>query len=182
MANGSEGKNQHFILEGVTETEAYRYPGGGGGDGSNIPERDRAKHAAALRGQLDAVRANAETAVDAQRDAGIEEGLGLQVEFESFPDVELAFESLAREGSGIELLNVRHEDKITRATVFVPDGKLDYFEKLVLGRARATHKKVDRGPRSTGICPSAPYARKSVARGVTAVSSSKLTQSASNLW
>ena len=132
MANGSEGKNQHFILEGVTETEAYRYPGGGGGDGSNIPERDRAKHAAALRGQLDAVRANAETAVDAQRDAGIEEGLGLQVEFESFPDVELAFESLAREGSGIELLNVRHEDKITRATVFVPDGKLDYFEKLIV--------------------------------------------------
>ena len=65
MANGSEGRNRHFILEGVPETEAYRYPGGGGGDGSSIPERDRTKHAATLRGQLDAVRANAETAVDA---------------------------------------------------------------------------------------------------------------------
>ena len=153
MANGRDGQNRHFILEGVTETEAYRYPGGGGGDGSNIPERDRAKHAAALRGQLDAVRANAETAVDAQRDAGIEEGLGLQVEFESFPDVVLAFESLARETSGIELLNVRHEDKITWATVFVPDGKLDHFEKLIvaylerredsLGRPRDNRRLLD---------------------------------------
>ncbi len=153
MANGSEGKNQHFILKGVTETEAYRYPGGGGGDGSNIPERDRIKHAAALRGQLDAVRENAETVVGAQRDAGIEEGLGLQVEFESFPDVELAFESLARERSGIELLNVRHDDTITRATVFVPDGKLDHFENLLvaylerredsLGRPRDNRRLLD---------------------------------------
>ena len=63
--------------------------------------------------------------------AGLEEGLGLQVEFESFPDIELAFESLARERQGIELLNVRQEGNRTHATVFVPDGKLDHFEGLV---------------------------------------------------
>ena len=61
----------------------------------------------------------------------MEDGLGPQVEFESFPDIELAFESLARERSGIELLNVRQEDNRTHATVFVPDGKLDHFERLV---------------------------------------------------
>ena len=71
MANGGEGRNRHFILQGVTATEAYRYPGGGG-DGPSVPQRNRPEHAAALRGQLD---------------AGMEEGLGLQVEFESFPDV-----------------------------------------------------------------------------------------------
>ena len=59
------------------------------------------------------------------------DGLGLQVEFESFPDVELAFESLGRESSGIELLNVRHEENRTLATVFVPDGKLVIFENLI---------------------------------------------------
>lgn len=154
MANGSDGRNPHFILEGVTETEAYRYPGGGGGGGGpGVPERDRTRHAAALRGQMDAVRADAEAAADAQRGAGIEEGLGLQVEFESFPDVELAFESLARERSGIELLNVRHEDGVTRATVFVPDGKLDLFEKRIIaylerrkdsrGRARDHRRLLD---------------------------------------
>jgi hypothetical protein len=43
-----------------------------------------------LRPQFTAAR-------DAQEAAGLEEGFGLQVEFESFPDIELAFESLARE-------------------------------------------------------------------------------------
>ncbi len=131
MANRDEGRNRHFILKDVTETEAYRYPGGGGSNGSGVPERNRTKHAAALREQLDTVRTSAETAVGAQRDAGMVEGLGLQVEFESFPDVELAFVSLARDNQGIELLNVRHEDDITRATVFVPHGKLDHFESLI---------------------------------------------------
>ena len=58
------------------------------------------------------------------------------MEFESFPGVDLAFESLARERSGIELLNVRRDDahaegEVTQATVFVPDGKLTHFEDLV---------------------------------------------------
>lgn len=132
MANGNDGRQPHFILKDVTETEAYRYPGGGGGGRPDPPERDRPSHAAALRGQLTGVSATAESAADAQRDAGMQEGFGLQVEFESFADLELAFESLTRETQGIELLNVRHEDKITRATIFVPDGKLDHFEKLIV--------------------------------------------------
>ena len=83
----------------------------------------------------------------------MEEGLGLQVEFESFPEIELAFESLARERSGIELLNVRHVDDRTHATVFVPDGKLDHFERRIrdyleerrnsAGKARDHRKLVD---------------------------------------
>lgn len=56
----------------------------------------------------------------------------MQIEFESFPDVELAFESLARERSGIELRNVRQEGNTTFATVFVPDGKLGVFERLII--------------------------------------------------
>ena len=153
MANENDGRNRHFILEGVTETEAYRYAGDGGGDRPNIPARDRSSHAAALRGQLDALREIADATGDAQREAGMEEGLGLQVEFESFPELELAFESLARENQGIELLNVRHEEGITRATVLVPDGKLDHFEKRIvaylerrtdkLGRARDHRRLLD---------------------------------------
>ena len=79
--------------------------------------------------------------------------LGLRVEFESFAEIELAFESLARERSGIELLNVRQDGDRTLATVFVPDGKLDHFERLIrdylaerrdsIGRARDNRKLVD---------------------------------------
>ena len=130
MAEGTEGRHRHFILEGVTSIEAYSSPRQGGGR-SKVPGRNRLRHGGALLHQIDVLREKADSARDAQLDAGIEDGLGLQVEFESFPDIELAFESLAREHWGIELLNVRHEESRTLATVFVPDGKLKIFENLI---------------------------------------------------
>jgi hypothetical protein len=96
-----------------------------------VPDRDRRQHGGELLQQIEALKPQISEARAAQEAAGIEEGFGLQVEFESFPDIELAFESLARERSGIELLNVRHEDQHSFATVFVPDGKLDHFESLI---------------------------------------------------
>ena len=141
MANGNGTKYRHFILSGTAETQAYRSRGGG--DHPEIPERNRAQHARRLQGQINEVRTAAESARQAQQDAGMEEGLGIQVEFESFPDIELAFESLARERSGIELQNLRHEDQKTYATVFVPDGKLNHFEGLILNYL--SEKKDSRG-------------------------------------
>ena len=98
MTEGTEGRHRHFILEGVTETEAYsslrqrvKRP--------QVPEQDRAQHGGELQRQINELREEADSVREVQRDAGIEDGLGLQVEFESFPDVELAFESLARERS-----------------------------------------------------------------------------------
>ena len=96
-----------------------------------FPERDRVRHGGELQRQIDGLRSEAETAREAQQDAGMVDGLGLRLEFESFPDIQLAFESLARERSGIELFNVRHEENRTLATVFVPDGKLVIFENLI---------------------------------------------------
>jgi subtilase family protein len=73
------------------------------------------------------------------------------VEFESFPDIELAFESLAKERSDIELLNVRHEENKTLVTIFVPDGKLHILENLVTAyldenKDRINEKKGTRKP------------------------------------
>ena len=144
MAEETDGLRRHFILDGVTETEPYQYPGSGGGDRSEIPAQNRARHGAALQRQIEDLRDVAEFARQAQEAAGMEDGLGLQVEFESFPDIELAFESLARERSGIELLNVRHEDNRTHATVFVPDGKLDHFERLVRDYLAETRDRAGR--------------------------------------
>ncbi len=73
MANGTEGRNRHFILEGVTETEPYRSRGGGRRPAP--PERDRARHGAALQRQIGELRAEAESAREAQQAAGMEEGL-----------------------------------------------------------------------------------------------------------
>ena len=150
MANGDTETHRHFILEGFTDTETYRARAGGGG-GSKVPPRNRDEHAAALRGQLRDVRTAAEEAASAAEDP--EDGLGIQVEFQSFPDIDLAFESLSRENQGIELRNVRHGNNITYATVYVPSGKLDHFEGLIrdylqrredrIGRPRDNQRLLD---------------------------------------
>lgn len=123
-------KKKHFILNQCTDTEPFaRVPQNI--ERRPIPEQDRRRHGTGLLDQIEAVKPDLVTARRAQEDAGMEGGFGLQVEFESFPDIELAFESLARERSGIELLNVRHDEHRTYATIFVPDGKLGHFENLV---------------------------------------------------
>lgn len=61
----------------------------------------------------------------------MESGYGIQIQFRSLPDVALAFESLDRTRPGIELLNVQQDEHRSYATVFVPEGKFDQFEKLI---------------------------------------------------
>lgn len=130
MADREPNNHPHFIFQNSAQSEHFTSPAKGGG-GTAIPDRDRNEHGGALLGKLQQLTPVLNDAAAQQRQAGADEGFGLQIEFESFPDVELAFESLARESSGIELRNVRHGDNKTFATVFVPDGKLEFFEKLI---------------------------------------------------
>jgi hypothetical protein len=130
MPDQNERKKRHFILDGFAETERFSRPWQRI-EPAPVPERDRRRHGRALIGQIGALKPVMETARRTQEEVGFEGGFGLQVEFEGFPDIELAFESLARENQGIELFNVRHDEQRTYATVFVPDGKLGHFENLI---------------------------------------------------
>lgn len=126
MANNGAERRRHFLLEGFSRPE--KFTGRRGGPKLIVPNRDRQSHAAELRRQLETVRQAMKVARTEARRAGEREGLLL--EFASFPDVLLAVESLDR-ASGIELRNVRTEKGVTYATVFVPAGQLDQFEKLI---------------------------------------------------
>ena len=97
----------------------------------SVPVLPRQQHGASLRGQIDNLKPVATQAAQDQQDLQLESGLGLQIQFTSQPDVELAFESLANETKKIELLSVRHEGNQTIANVFVPDGGLAHFEKYI---------------------------------------------------
>jgi len=143
MPDQTEQKKRHFILDGFAETERFSRPRHKI-EKALIPERDRRRHGTALLDQIDVLKAEAESARRIQEEAGFEGGFGLQVEFESFPDIEMAFESLARERSGIELLNVRHDEQRTYATVFVPDGKLRHFESLIRDYLNEKHDRAGR--------------------------------------
>ncbi len=152
MAEQEDQHRRHFYLKGRAEPQRYRLPSGRYRDRSHVPVRNRHEHGGALQRQLEMLR---KLEVSRQFEAprqfetppsslmevremhgmwetlGLEERLGLQVEFKSSSNTELTIESLARERSGIELLNVRHEVEHTLATVFVPDGKLKIFENLI---------------------------------------------------
>ncbi len=130
MAEDGPQPRRHFILEQTAQTERFRRPGGGDG-GQAVPHRNRQAHGGKLLQQVEGLKPELEHARTRQQQNGMEEGFGLQIEFESFPDVDLAFESLAAERSGIELLNVRHEEHSTLASVFVPDGKLSILENKI---------------------------------------------------
>lgn len=131
MAVNGRDRKRHFLLQNSAQTEPFTSPQRGRG-GKGVPERDRQSHGATLLGQVQRLAPQVEAAKVEQRNAGLQDGFGLQVEFESFPDIELAFESLDRERSGIELRNVRHDNERTYATVFVPEGKLARFENLII--------------------------------------------------
>lgn len=93
-----------------------------------IPAQDRRQHGGALKMQLAAVAEEQARLVQDAAARNLESAIGLQVEFESFPGVELAVASLANAASHIELLNVRKDQDKVYATVFVPEGKLSVFE------------------------------------------------------
>ncbi|MEO5331200.1 MAG: S8 family peptidase [Magnetococcus sp. YQC-5] len=81
--------------------------------------------------QLSGLKEYATSVRKEQGQSGYDMDFGIQIQFRSPPGFDLAFESLARDKQGIELLNVKRDGDVTCATVFVPDGKLDHFEKLI---------------------------------------------------
>lgn len=109
---------------------------------------NRATHAQHLRNELDAAAAQGE-AQRAAQDVRIEGTVpGIYVTFESFPGIELAFESLDPRQGKIrpQLRTVRevviNDEIVEQATVFIPDGKLGYFLKRIQEyQATATTEK-----------------------------------------
>lgn len=124
-------KRPHLVLQGTSTAVGFTAHSPGGGGPRAAPDLPRQQHGQALRAQIEALKPISSEAVRAQTQLGLEGGLGLQIQFASQPNVELAFQGLANETQQIELLSVRTEGDYTYANVFVPDGKLTHFEKYV---------------------------------------------------
>jgi hypothetical protein len=126
-----QNKRPHLILSNTAQTQAFTAHSSMGGAPKLPPVLNRAQHGASLQVQLQAIEATSQELVAKQQEIGLASGLGLQIQFRSQPEVDLAFESLNSETSHIELLSIHKEGEYTYANVFVPDGKLDHFEKYV---------------------------------------------------
>lgn len=149
MPEQTQDKRPHLVLKKTSKAQPFTAQAAGGGNSPEVPEPNRAQHGAGLHAQLQALRPLAQRAVEAQKAQGLQSGLGLQIQFVGMPNVELAFESLGNErnrdpAKQIEVLSVRAEGNTTVANVYVPDGKLDHFEKYIAEYLAAkTNKKGD---------------------------------------
>ncbi len=122
----AERDRPHIVVPAEPRSEPFTIPtGGGGSDGPGF-SGDRRRHGSALVQQY-------ENAVSAAPDApGVE---GTYLSFLSFPGLDLALESLdvQRPGEQPELVAVREADSadgpVQVATVYIPDGKKEYFLK-----------------------------------------------------
>lgn len=123
----------HLLIPDASAAEPYRRPTGGGGGEEISGPSNRQAHAQRLSQQLQ----QAQTAAEHQR-AGQDFAVagavdGIYVQFESFPGIRLALESLdpRTKGPHPELVSVREFSTATGvveyATVFLPDGTLGYF-------------------------------------------------------
>lgn len=136
MPEQIQDKRPHLVLSNTSKAQSFKAPSAGGGGAPEIPQPNRAQHGATLKAQLLALKPIAQQVVEAQKEQGLESGLGLQIQFVGVQDVALAFESLGSElgrdpRKKIEVLSISTEDGTTYANVFVPDGKLAHFEKYV---------------------------------------------------
>src|SRR5688500_13543202 len=104
MADQPNDKRPHLFPKQTSESQAFTAHSGRAK--KVTPELPRAQHGAALRAQLQHLKPMADNAADAQKERGLESGLGLQIQFVSQPDVDMVIESLANEPKAIELLSV----------------------------------------------------------------------------
>ncbi|MFP1924991.1 S8 family serine peptidase [Lonsdalea quercina] len=129
-------KRPHILLHDTSTPSPFTAHSAKGGSRPIIPELLRQQHGMALQRQLSDLKPLANFSATVQREQGMESGLGLQIQFMSQPNIELAFQSLADERNkderkNIELLSIRREGEHTFANVFVPEGRLEHFEKYV---------------------------------------------------
>jgi hypothetical protein len=127
----------HLLLEETATAEQYTYAGPTPiGVTFERPVRNQPSHAKKVRAELRGAGAvvKARRAEDAEQFPELFERTaeGVVLTFFSDPNHELKLESLERDGAKIQLLGVTvRDDGVQVARVFVPEGKLTKFLKLV---------------------------------------------------
>lgn len=143
----ADDRRTHLSLPGrFTERLDYTYPRPVRGSGKPVPRapRNPQSHGKRLLGILSGIKAGLGELASGRDAAGVSMADGVVLEFESEPGFPLALQSLDRRSAGIELLAVKDRGSAVLATVFVPDGALASFEKLVSDYQTELHHRSGR--------------------------------------
>lgn len=124
---------RHIFLNQSGEASDFTTPPSRGGE-PKIPIRNREQHSGKLRRSLSSAWQKAHKKSANRTAISLPVRQGVYLEFESSPDYDLVTKSLENKSVGIRLLNIRtipaQDDSthpVTLATVYVPDGKENYF-------------------------------------------------------
>lgn len=120
-------EKKNLLLTDITESISYKSRRSRVGN-KKIPNRDYIAHANYVREKYDEVinQALSKKQIDAVKMKG------MYVEFSGMQNYELVAKSLENRPSGIRLLNVQiAENECMRATVYIPEGKEDFFRKRI---------------------------------------------------
>ncbi len=131
MADEIKAQLPHLILKNTATTESYTSPATGGGSVFSLPTKDRNAHSEKLISQLESIRPIEDRIIQEQKIFDTEVR-GIQVVFESDPEFNLKLESLEFLRSGIELCSIHTDNDVMSATIFLPEGKIDYFLNKVI--------------------------------------------------
>lgn len=120
---------QNIFLEEKGESLTYIPINGGGGEPNYPPRASRKAHASYLQKQLKNAWNNAQDETKNVVATSIRDGVYLQIEGKEGYD--LVTKSLEDARQHVRLLNVTEENKVTKATVYVPNKKQDFFLKKI---------------------------------------------------
>ena len=119
----------NIFLEEKGESLNYIPINGGGGEPKYPPRLNRKEHASYLQKQLENAWNNAIEETRSVVATSIRDGVYLQIEGKEGYD--LVTKSLEDTRQHVRLLNVREENGVTKATVYVPSKKQDFFLKKI---------------------------------------------------
>lgn len=125
---------EHIFIKEPPKREPFTSTRRGGG--IKFRERDPRTHSVRLLKQLKTIQ---EVTVKGEALLPLERGSIL--EFSSYKNLDLDFEALENKPKKVRLLSVREEEGVTSATVFVPEGQLEFFsEKIKAFKTKKTPK------------------------------------------
>ncbi len=141
----AERDRPHVVVPAPPRSEPFTIPTGGGGTDSSVFSGDRRRHGSALAQQYEAALVPP---------VNMPESEGSYISFLSFPGLELVLESLdvQRSGEQPELVAVREANSedgpVQVATVYIPDGKKEYFLKQL---AQYVASSDEENPRNSAL-------------------------------
>lgn len=127
---------QNILIEERGESLTYIPVNGGGGTPNFPPRTSRKNHASYIKRQLEDAWNRAMDEAETVVATSVRDGVYLQIEGQEGYD--LVTKSLENTSQHVRLLNINEEEGVTKATVYVPTKKKDFFLKKINKYAETT--------------------------------------------